>query len=95
MSNAKTFFQEHKKENIETLFIVETSGTILFNFYPNLLDRTTNVLWNEKYRLKDKNVNTCFVIDKGERIILEGDFANEKETQKEHFYLIKELSITE
>lgn len=92
MSEAETFFNEHKSNLVETVFIVETSDTILFNFYRDELNITTKILWDEKYRLNDKNINTCFLIDKRGKIILEGDFINDKMRQKEYLDLIKELS---
>lgn len=38
MLEAETFFQEHENEYLKTFFIVETSDTIMFNYYRDKLN---------------------------------------------------------
>jgi hypothetical protein len=92
MSEAETFYKAHEYDYLETLFIVETSDTILFNFYRDKFNITTKILWDENYRLNEQTINTCFLIDNFGNIIIEGDFINDEKKQMEYIELIKHVN---
>ncbi len=91
MLEAETFFQEQKKDYLKTVFIVETSDTIVFNYYRDKLEITTKTLWDRNYRLNNHNINTCYLIDKSGNIIIEGDFIEDKNEQKKYIEIINNL----
>ena len=92
MLEAETFYQEHKNDDIETFFIVETSDTIMFNYYRDKLNIDAKILWDQNYRLNNQTINTCFLINKSGNIIIEGDFIEDEKIQKKYIDIIKHLT---
>lgn len=91
MSEAENFFQEHANDKLKTIFIVETSDTITFNYYRDELNVMTQILWDQHDRLHNQDINTCFLIDKSGNIIIEGDFINDEISQNRYKETIKNI----
>ncbi len=91
MRKAEAFFQENTNSLIETIFIVDTSDTIVFNYHRERLNLPIKILWDQNHRLYNQNINTCFLIDNSGNIVIEGDFIEDEKIQKKYFDIVKQL----
>ena len=85
MIEVEHFFDEYKRGDIKTLFIVETSDTMMFNFHRDKLGITAPVVWDYKHLISEKEIsfenNEMFLLDKLGSVILKGDFIYDKKQE--------------
>ena len=78
MKTVEDFFRNYSNESVKTLFISETSDTIILNFYRDKYNIDVPIIWDNKRRIREKKITNedsiCFLIDQNGNIILSGDF---------------------
>jgi hypothetical protein len=95
MKIADIYFHGKSKKDFSTLFIVETSDTIMFNFHRDKIRILSPILWDVNHRIRNKNItqlnNTVFLINKKGNILFEGDIFTDKILMKRYTKVIEQL----
>lgn len=95
MLDARMVFEENKDTYPETIFIVETSDTILFNFYREKYNITLPILWDKNNRIAKKGVtpasSTVFLINNKGVIQFEGDIISDDKKRLKYEQIIGSL----
>jgi hypothetical protein len=88
MKIVEDFFRIYSDESIQTLFVSETSDTIILNFYRDKYNIEVPIIWDNKRRIREKGLtdedSKCFLIDKNGAIILSGDFLADEVIRKKY-----------
>jgi hypothetical protein len=81
--------------NIRSLFIVDTSDTISFNFHRDKINLSTPVLWDKQRRFGSKPINFTndifLLVDRNGRVLLKGDIVNDKKLKSRYLEMAKSL----
>jgi hypothetical protein len=91
----ENIFTSIDKTYIGSLFIVNTSDTISFNFHRDKMNLSTPVLWDKQRRFGSKPLNfnndIFLLVDRNGRVLLQGDIVNDKKLKSRYLEMVKTL----
>lgn len=95
LREVENIFTSIDKTYIGSLFIVNTSDTISFNFHRDKMNLSTPVLWDKQRRFGSKPLNfnndIFLLVDRNGRILLKGDIVNDKKLKSRYLEMAKTL----
>jgi len=83
-----SFFIDNTQDDLKTIFIVEVSDTIRFNFHRDKYEILSPIVWDKNHIIKKKHItereNICLLVDSIGRIIMSGDFESDKKVRTKY-----------
>lgn len=97
ISRTEQFYDSITNDEVLSIFIVETSDTMYFNFFKDRFNIHSPVLWDKDYfinRTIENLTNTEYFLfnNKGEMLI-RGDFINDEKMKNKYLKLFSDKSI--